>query len=129
MSAFVLNRSGYCNSLLSGYPKYLEKLQKVQNSGLRHVNEIMFYLSSQDSIGCLFQNVLSTSSQLCVIPFSPIHPFYIHVSTSSSVSWFKTALLFSVTQERHAFHIFIKTKIFLQCRTRSYVYTRQSSVE
>ena len=38
VSAFVLCRLDYCNSLLSGCPKHLlEKLQKVQNSAARLV--------------------------------------------------------------------------------------------
>ena len=38
VSAFVLSRLEYCNSLLSGCPKHpLEKLQKVQNSAARLV--------------------------------------------------------------------------------------------
>ena len=37
VSAFVLSRLDYCNSLLSGYPTHLEKLQKVQNSAARLV--------------------------------------------------------------------------------------------
>ena len=38
VSAFVLSRLDYCNSVLSGCPKYLlEKLQKVQNSAARLV--------------------------------------------------------------------------------------------
>ena len=32
MSTFVLSGLDHCNSLLSDYPKHLEKLQKVQNS-------------------------------------------------------------------------------------------------
>ena len=37
VSAFVFARLDYCNSLLSGCPKHLEKLQKVQNSAARLV--------------------------------------------------------------------------------------------
>ena len=37
VSAFVLFRLDYCNTLLSGCPKHLEKLQKVQNSSARLV--------------------------------------------------------------------------------------------
>ena len=37
VSAFVFARLDYCNSLLSGCPKHLEKLQKVQNSVARLV--------------------------------------------------------------------------------------------
>ena len=37
VSAFVLFRLDYCNTLLSGCPKHLEKLQKVQNSAARLV--------------------------------------------------------------------------------------------
>ena len=40
VSAFVLSRHDYCNSLLSGCPKHLlEKLQKVQNSAARLVRK------------------------------------------------------------------------------------------
>ena len=37
VSAFVFSALGYCNSFLSGCPKHLEKLQKVQNSAARLV--------------------------------------------------------------------------------------------
>ena len=37
MSAFVLSRLDYCNSLLSGCHKHLEKLQKVKTSAARLV--------------------------------------------------------------------------------------------
>ena len=37
VSAFVLSRLDYCNPLLSGCPKHLEKLQKDQNSAARLV--------------------------------------------------------------------------------------------
>ena len=37
VSTFVLSRLNCCNSLLSGCPKHLEKLQKVQNSAARLV--------------------------------------------------------------------------------------------
>ena len=40
VSVFVLCRLDYCNSLLSGCPKRLEKLQKVQNSAARLVLKV-----------------------------------------------------------------------------------------
>ena len=37
LCAFVLSKLDYCNSLLSGSQKHLDKLQKVQNSAARLV--------------------------------------------------------------------------------------------
>ena len=72
VSAFVLSRLDYCNSLLFGCPQYLlNKLQKVQNNAAR----LVLRVSKKDHIsphlasftGCPLIHGYSTNSLLSVI--------------------------------------------------------------
>ena len=53
VSPFVLSRLDYCNSFLSGCPKHLEKLQKVQNSASR----LIFKAHEQDHVSLLLRTL------------------------------------------------------------------------
>ena len=54
ISAFVLSKIDYCNSLLSGSPAHLlDKLQRLQNSAAR----IVFKAKKRDSATCLLESL------------------------------------------------------------------------
>ena len=107
VSAFVFARLDYCNSLLSGCPKHLEKLQKVQNSVARLVLKALKW----DHVSTLLRTLhwlpiqahtkykLSTLSLL----FFLIQPLFICLTFSVSALHqdSSTSLL---TQELYAFH-------------------------
>ena len=62
-SVFLISVSNILNSLHSGYFEHLEKLQKVQDSYSKLVNEIIFHPYSELFSGCLSKDALSTSYQ------------------------------------------------------------------
>ena len=108
MSAFVLSRLDYCNSILSGCPKHLlEKLQKVQNSAARlilkahkrdHVSPLLrtlHWLPIQAHIECK----LSTLCQSFFSDTAPVYPFTFSISTPHEDNSAPP-----LTQELYAFH-------------------------
>ena len=90
VSAFVLSRLDYCNSILLGCSNHLlEKLQKVQNSAARlilkahkrdHVSPLLrtlHWLPIQAHIECK----LSTLCQSFFSDTAPVYPFTFSIST------------------------------------------------
>ena len=85
VSAFVLSRLDYCNSLLSVCPKHLlEKLQKVQNSAAR----LVLKADEQDHVSPLLRTlhwlpiqarIKYKLSTLCHSFFSDTAPVYLSV--------------------------------------------------
>ena len=81
MSAFVLSRLDYCNSLLKNYKRSRTQLQ---DSSSKLINEIMFHPSSELFTGCPSKHVSSISYQYSVIPFSLTQLLFICLTFSMS---------------------------------------------
>ena len=101
VTAFVLSRLDYCNSLL------FEKLQKVQNSAARlvlkahkrdHVSPF-----SELFTGCPSEYISSKSCQHSVTPFSLMQPLFICLTFSVS-TLHQDSSTPPLTQELYTFH-------------------------
>ena len=82
VSAFVLSRLHYCNSLLSGCLKHLFENNKrsrtqLQDSSSKLINVIMFHLSSELFTGCPPKHVSIISFQRGHSFFSDTAPVYL----------------------------------------------------
>ena len=100
VSAFILSRLDYCNSLLSGCPRSLIlHLQEVQNNAARLIlgiskrEHISPHLASlhwlpidsriKYNLACICYNCMSTNS-LTFLPFTPLPVSFAHVLTTLS---------------------------------------------
>ena len=110
MSAFVLSRLDYCNSLHSGFLKnYKRSKTQLQDSSYKLINEIMFHPFSELFTGYPSKHVSNISCQHSVTPFSLIQPLLICLTFSGLLS-IKTALLLIWPRTPCIPHI--KTKTF-----------------
>ena len=104
LSAFVLSKLDYCNSLLCGSPQFiLDKLQRVQNFAARFVMKsrkwIMYNLFcatfTGDQISTLCFNTFTNSSPVYIAQLLPVYTTSRHLRSSSDtralrISFIKT---------------------------------------
>ena len=107
VSAFVLSRLDYCNSLLSGCLKHLFENNKrsrtqLQDSSSQLINEIMFHSSSELFTSCSSKHVSSLSCQHSTSPFSLLQPLFICLTFSVS-TLHQDSSAPPLTQELYAF--------------------------
>ena len=79
ISAFVLSRLDYCNTLLSGVPQFRESKMQLQDSQSKLPNQTILLPFCTHSIGCQSQLEFSTNyppsvTVLCQIPVLNICP-------------------------------------------------------
>ena len=106
MSAFVLSRLDYCNSIPSGCPEHLlEKLQKVQNSAAR----LVLKAHKRDHVSPLLRTLhwLPIQARIeyvanTVTPLSLIQPLFICLTFSMS-TLHQDSSAPHLTQELYAF--------------------------
>ena len=89
LSAFVLSKLDYCNSLLLGSPKHLDKLQKVQNSAAR----LVFKVCKHEHIKLLLQKLhwLPIASRI-LYKIATFFHCLLSIQTSSLHFWHKSLL-------------------------------------
>ena len=113
ISAFVLSRIDYCNSLLAGRPKQIiHKLQKVQIQNTQEIKSTLFNKTEQDKT-CKFSMTPVSDTRLLRTPSFRLKSFgQRKFSHQASVLWNSLPVSLRDSNSTLAFKSALKTHLF-----------------